>query len=239
MKLSYVKLFADTSGAVDLLSDAEAGRLFKAILHGIAGEVDELPGQEKLVYAMLKAQFERDADAYEQYSEKQRENGKKGGRPKKPSGFSENPKNPTVFSETQKSQDKDKDKDKDKDEEKDSLLCVRFDDFWAVYPNKVKKKDAMAAWRTGKCDKVADRIIADVKLRRDTEWNGQEMHYVPHPTTYLHQRRWEDETPPQERREKTVLDRNPQANPALNYDQRKYSNDEFDESFFVDLSKYD
>lgn len=239
MKLSYVKLFADTSGAVDLLSDAEAGRLFKAILHGIAGEVDELPGQEKLVYAMLKAQFERDADAYEQYSEKQRENGKKGGRPKKPSGFSENPKNPTVFSETQKSQDKDYNKDKDEEKDKDSLLCARFDDFWAVYPNKVKKKDAMTAWRTGKCDKVADRIIADVKLRCDTEWNGQEMHYVPHPTTYLHQHRWEDETPPQERREKTALDRNPKANPALNYDQREYSNDEFDESFFVDLSKYD
>ena len=127
MSLSYVKLFADTSGAVDLLSDAEAGRLFKAILHGIAGEVDELPGQEKLVYAMLKAQFERDSEAYDRFSDKQRENGKKGGRPKKPSGFLENPKNPTVFSETQKSQYKDKDynKDKEKDKDKDEEIVIR------------------------------------------------------------------------------------------------------------------
>lgn len=134
MSLSYVKLFADTGRAVDLLSNEEAGRLFKAILHGINGEVDELPGQEKLVYAMLKAQFERDEETYERYCDKQQKNGKKGGRPKKPSGFSENPENPTVIlekpknptenPETQKSQEKDKDynkeKDKDKEEEKDN-----------------------------------------------------------------------------------------------------------------------
>lgn len=115
MALSYVKLFADASGAIDLLSDTEAGRLFKAVMHYINGIDDDLPGQEKLVFTMLKAQFERDAEAYERYSQKQRENGKKGGRPKKPTGFFENPENPTVFLETQKSQDKEEDKDKDKD----------------------------------------------------------------------------------------------------------------------------
>ena len=77
MALSYVRIFADTSGAVDMLSDAEAGRLFKAVLHWIAGEAQELPGQEKFVFAMLKAQFERDAASYDSYVEKQRENGKK------------------------------------------------------------------------------------------------------------------------------------------------------------------
>lgn len=119
MALSYVKLFADASGAIDLLSDTEAGRLFKAVMHYINGIDEELPGQEKLVFTMLKAQFERDAEAYKRYSDRQRENGKKGGRPKKPTGFSENPENPLVFLETQKSQDKEEDKDKDKDINKD------------------------------------------------------------------------------------------------------------------------
>lgn len=146
--ITYVKLFADTSGAVDLLSDAEAGRLFKAILHGIAGVEDELPGQEKLVYAMLKAQFERDAEAYDRFSDRQRENGKKGGRPKKPIGFlenpenplviSENPNNPRVFSENPENPEKsgfsaksqenpekpNKDKDEDKDEDKENISSV-------------------------------------------------------------------------------------------------------------------
>lgn len=119
MALSYVKLFADTSGAIDLLSDTEAGRLFKAVMHYINGVDEELPGQEKLVFTMLKAQFERDAEAYERYSDKQRENGKKGGRPRKPTAFSENPENPSVFLKTQKSQDKDKEKDQDKDKDED------------------------------------------------------------------------------------------------------------------------
>ena len=132
MALSYVRIFADTSGAVDMLSDAEAGRLFKAVLHWIAGETQELPGQEKFVFAMLKAQFERDAASYDSYVEKQRENGKKGGRPKKANGLEKNPENPSLFSETQKTQYiyKDeyiyKDKYKDKYKESECKSAPRF-----------------------------------------------------------------------------------------------------------------
>lgn len=82
--LPYIKVFPDLSETVDLLSDAEAGRLLKSILHYANGEEDELPGQEKLVYAMLRKQIDRDAAEYERYSEKQRANGCKGGRRKNP-----------------------------------------------------------------------------------------------------------------------------------------------------------
>lgn len=71
-----------------------------------------------------------------------------------------------------------------------------FVEFWKNYPNKVKKSSAISAWKAGNLEKIADKILADVKLRCNTEWKGQEMRYVPHPTTYLHQRRWEDETAP-------------------------------------------
>ena len=91
----------------------------------------------------------------------------------------------------------------------------RFNDFWSVYPKKVKKPDAMKIWKSGNLDKIADAIIEDVQKRRETEWSGQDMRYVPHPTTYLHQRRWEDETPPQERKGRTGW-----HNPALDYQQR-------------------
>ena len=97
-----------------------------------------------------------------------------------------------------------------------------FIEFWKNYPNKVKKSSAIAAWKAGKLEKIADRIIADVKLRKDTEWKGQDIHGIPHPTTYLHQKRWEDETAPTERK-----DDKQQAwhNPALDYTQRDYSPD--------------
>lgn len=121
MQLPYIKLFGDTSATIDLLSDAEAGRLLKAVLHYANGRVDELPGQEKLIFAMLVAQFERDSANYQDFCDKQRENGKRGGRPRKPTGFSENPNNPTVFLKTQKTQDKEEEKEeeKEKDKEKD------------------------------------------------------------------------------------------------------------------------
>lgn len=121
--LPYIKVFPDLSETVDLLSDAEAGRLLKSILHYANGEEDELPGQEKLVYAMLRKQIDRDAAEYERYSEKQRANGCKGGRPKKPRETQQNPKNPLVFEKTQKSQEEEKDKDKDKEEEE--RACAR------------------------------------------------------------------------------------------------------------------
>lgn len=115
MELSYIKLFGDSSATIDLLSDAEAGRLLKALVHYANGEEVDLPGQEKLVFAMLKAQIDRDAGSYANRVEKNRENGRKGGRPK----TQQNPNNPVGFSKTEKSQDKEEDKEKDKDKEKE------------------------------------------------------------------------------------------------------------------------
>lgn len=130
MSLPYIKVFVDTSATIDLLSDAEAGRLLKSLLHYAAnGEGDELTGQERLVYAMLRAQMDRDAASYQSYVDKQRENGKKGGRPRnpeKPNETQPNPENPSLFLKTQKSQEEDKeeDKEKDKDRTKKKSVCV-------------------------------------------------------------------------------------------------------------------
>jgi len=68
----------------------------------------------------------------------------------------------------------------------------RFDAFWDVYPKKVGKKAARAKWKSRKLDRMADRIIADVKARsaRHRQWLEG---FVPNPTTYINQDRWEDE----------------------------------------------
>lgn len=126
MKMPYIKVFGDLSATIDLLSDAEAGRLLKSLLHYANDREDELTGQEKLVFAMLKVQMDRDAASYAAYTDKQRTNGQKGGRPRKPTETQANPKNPSLFAETQKSQDKeeDKEKEKDKDEDKDEGVGV-------------------------------------------------------------------------------------------------------------------
>lgn len=122
----------------------------------------------------------------------------------------------------------------------DNGLLPGFAEFWKCYPHKVKKASAIKAWKSGKCEAISDIVIEDVRKRLETEWKGQDLQYIQHPTTYLHQRRWEDETPPQERQDahgRTQLDRNPKSNPALNYTQREYEEDEF--YGFVDLDNID
>ena len=144
MDLAYIKIFKDVSATIDLLSDNEAGRLFKAVLRYANGVDVNLPGQERLVFAMLKSQIDRDKAEYNCYLEKQRENGSKGGRPKK---TQQNPKNPTDFLKTQKSQDKDKDKDKDKDEYIDvpngTLSVSAVVDAWNLLPDVIPKVVSM------------------------------------------------------------------------------------------------
>jgi hypothetical protein len=68
----------------------------------------------------------------------------------------------------------------------------RFDEFYAAYPKKVKRKPALAIWKRKKLDRIADQIIQDVAMRlsSDRRWLDG---FVPDPTTYLNQERWNDE----------------------------------------------
>ena len=72
-----------------------------------------------------------------------------------------------------------------------------FTEFWNAYPRKVAKQNAAKAWsKTGADDSqsLTATILADVKRRVSGEWKGKEVQYIPHPATYLNQRRWEDES---------------------------------------------
>ena len=205
MNLPYVKVFGDLSATVDLLSDAEAGRLLKSLLHYINGGEDELLGQEKLVFAMLKSQIDRDSASYAAFTDKQRENGKKGGRPPKANAFSENPKNPSLFSETQKDKDQEKDKDKDQEKDKDVTGAKapsrardgRFDVFWANYPRKVGKEAARKAFsRLNMTNELLSQMLSAIKQQcASPQWTKDNGQYIPNPATWLNQGRWEDVLP--------------------------------------------
>ena len=86
-------------------------------------------------------------------------------------------------------------REKRKEKEIDIELEKDFAAFWSVYPRKVNKTTAVKAWKSLKPnDSTVDEIIADVTRRLRKEWRGKDMTYIPHPSTYLNQRRWEDET---------------------------------------------
>lgn len=78
---------------------------------------------------------------------------------------------------------------------KNPQLDDAFNRFWTAYPKKEKKPDAAKAWKAAKLDNLADMIVADVTRRRmdDVQWHDRQ--FIPHPASYLRQRRWEDEIP--------------------------------------------
>lgn len=70
-----------------------------------------------------------------------------------------------------------------------------FDRFWEAYPRKKNKERARRAWRKLNPDISLCRIMSDA-LKRDKnseQWTKDGGKYIPHPSSWLNDRRWEDE----------------------------------------------
>lgn len=82
-KASFL-IYLDYQEQFELLSDEQAGQLIKAIIkYEKTGEITELDGMVKMAFSFIKTQLDRDREKYQAKCEKNRENAKKGGRPKK------------------------------------------------------------------------------------------------------------------------------------------------------------
>lgn len=79
--------------------------------------------------------------------------------------------------------------------QKNEVIPSGFVEFWSIYPKtrRVAKRDCLKKWKLHKFEAIADRIIADVRRQSASEqWTKDEGRFVPMPSTYLNQRRWED-----------------------------------------------
>lgn len=189
MAKEYFKAFHSYLESIEPLNDAERGRLFTALLeYSKTGATEKLSGNERYVFPTLKANIDRETEAYAEKAQKNRENGSKGGRPK-------NPKNPVGFLKSEKSQDKEEDKDKDKDKEEDKdkhNARGAFDVFWSSYPKKVGKEAARKSFK--KVDVPVETLVAAVEMqKRSAQWKKDKGRYIPNPATWLNQGRWDDE----------------------------------------------
>lgn len=72
---------------------------------------------------------------------------------------------------------------------------VDFENFWQLYPNKKGKGAALKSWRKIKPNKeFADKIINAVKIQKTwPEWTKDNGQFIPMPSTWLNQERWDDE----------------------------------------------
>lgn len=68
-----------------------------------------------------------------------------------------------------------------------------FEDFWKLYPRKVAKRDALKIWQ--RLSPADQRMALDAIPNHVKYWNvtGTGSQYIPHPSTWLNQGRFEDE----------------------------------------------
>lgn len=82
-----------------------------------------------------------------------------------------------------------------------------FDDFWIRYPRKEGKQAALRAWqKLSPSEQLAVQLIEAVEVQRTwPSWTKDGGQFIPHASTWLNGRRWEDQPPTV--REKSMRDR--------------------------------
>jgi len=66
-----------------------------------------------------------------------------------------------------------------------------WSEFWKAYPRKTAKQTALKAWRKVKATEIPAVMAALETHKTSEQWLRG---VIPHPATWIHQRRWEDET---------------------------------------------
>jgi len=113
MRKSFL-IHTDTLNVLDILTDEQVGKLFRAIKNYQNGVENILDFEINIAFVPFKNQFDRDTEKYENIVERNAINGSKGGRPR-------NPKNPVGYLETQENPKKPKKADSDSDSDSDSV----------------------------------------------------------------------------------------------------------------------
>lgn len=188
-KISFV-LYAEYSRHINLLSDEDAGKLFKAILSFASGdEPEKLEGMAEMAYSFIKAQIERDLQKYEDVCRKRQEAGKLGGRPKKAkkaNGFSEKQEE-TKKPDNEDISDNDNEDISDNEDDKQNKYSSTFEEFWKAYPRKVDKGQAYKKYQARLKDGFSpDELLeAAVNYAKQCAKERTEQKFIKHAKTFL------------------------------------------------------
>ena len=194
----YVKLWLSYEDYFREYDDESIGAIVRAMLaYRKSGEQPQFEGAERFIWPAIQRDIDESIKAQEAAANACRENGKKGGRPPKESGFSEtkgNQKNQSGFSETKKSQGQGQGQGQGHIPPKSPSKGDAFERFWSVYPRKVGKQSAKRAFEKVKVP-IETLVTAVERQKCSDQWTRDNGQYIPHPTTWLNQGRWDDELP--------------------------------------------
>ena len=76
-----------------------------------------------------------------------------------------------------------------------SMSEMMFEQFWQYYPKKVGKKKAQDEFDKCKPDaELLAKMLASVSIQsQSVQWTKEARQFIPHPATWIHQKRWLDE----------------------------------------------
>ena len=218
--------------AILTLSDAEAGRLAKAIWsYTMSNEEQNLSGAEKGLFAMIQMQLDQDAQRDADISEKRASAGAAGGKQTQANASKEKAEeaNQAIASNKNKNQNKKENKNQNKEHEetraREEKTPPGFDRFWEAYPRKTAKQEAIKAFEKLKPDAmlIETMVKAIERQKQSAQWQEDGGRYIPHPATWINQRRWEDVLPKGGPEKLKVVN-------AAKYDQREYHESDFEEN---------
>ena len=221
-KKSFV-FYYDWRDILEPFDDIRLSRLIRSILkYAVDGEETTFDDLALTVsYNFIIKTIMRDSEKYSQVCEKRKEIGKLGGRQKGinhsvESNHKNNSKSNQLLSvgceianevnlpdnenvnENENVNDNVNVNDINISSFSSKTVCIYSDDFlefWKEYPKKVGKGEAYKRWKTLRLSS-ADKsdILNALKWQKRSElWKKSGGQFIPNPSTYISQRRWEDE----------------------------------------------
>lgn len=74
----------------------------------------------------------------------------------------------------------------------ESVFLEQFEEFWNTYPRKIGKEAARKEWLRLKPD--LEKVKKSLGWQRSCkEWRNEDGRYIPYPSKYLSEQRWQDE----------------------------------------------
>ena len=208
MAKEFLPLFLDFNETTQDLDDAQCGRLVRALIDYANGKEHDLEGMELLAFRFLKGSIDRN----EKLSAIRAEAGSKGGKQTQANASKNKQTQANSSKNKQNAINNNNNINNDKD---NKSITDRFDRFWNEYPRHVSKQNAFKAFEKLNPDEqlLESMLNAIVIQKRSEQWTKDNGQFIPHPATWINQKRWEDEAPV------AVV----KVLPSQNFPQRSYS----------------
>ena len=205
-RTSFV-LYTEYRQYTALLNDEECGKLLKSLFDYVEnGAVPDFEGSLQMAFLVIKNQLDRDNEKYESRCKRNKENGAKGGRPRKnhgleegqkPNGFSENPKKPKkterFFSKPLMNNDymsndymNHEDDINNTYAQKKFCACAFFETLWKLYPRK-KGKDSVTKKALQEINNIGlDKMKSAIeRYKREINENHTQEQYIMYGSTFF------------------------------------------------------